>query len=118
MSRFVTEADVKVIHAEWWDEAETVTVRRYNIAQRDRMHGEILHVTGAVGQLTEVEVKAAQIPVLLAGIAEWTFERPNGKVAPVNQQWIGQLPADDADFIAKEIQEFNKARSPEEQEKF
>ena len=121
MSRFITENDVHEIQAPWWDEGESVTIRRYTVAQRDVMHTEILRIAGKVGELTEVEVKAAQVPVLLAGIKSWTFKKSNDDdagVAPVNRHWIGKMSGDDADFVAGAIRDFNLGRTAEEQEKF
>ena len=121
MSRFVTENDVREIRASWWDEGESVTIRRYTIAQRDAMHAEILKIAGRVGGLTEIEVKAAQVPILLAGIRSWTFkelDEADAKTAPVNRHWIGQMSGEDADFIADAIRKLNPGRTAEEQEKF
>jgi len=45
--RFVSANDVKVIQADWWDEGEQVTIRKFSIAQRDALNERIINITGA-----------------------------------------------------------------------
>lgn len=117
MGRFVT-GETKEIRADWWGEAENVTIREWTVGQRDKLNAEIIRVAGVAGEATEIEIRAAQVPVLIAGIAKWSFSSEDGKAVPVNRHWISQLKSEDADFIVSEIWELNRGRSAEEQESF
>ena len=122
MGTFVTKDDVKVLGTvEWpgWGTDETVTIQKYGVKDRDRLHEDILRVTGRAGsKLTEVEVSPAQIPVLLAGIRGWTLKGPDGELVPFNRDWVGRLDPEVADFLAEEIRELNKGWTEEEQTTF
>ena len=96
MGRFISDADVKTIHAPWWEEAdeerdlprEEVVIRRYTVLQRDQMNREIFKITGTAGGLSEIQVDAALLPILKAGIKSWTLRKPDGKIAPCNEHWL------------------------------
>ncbi len=118
MSRFITEPETKDIHADWWEEGESVTIRRYTGAGRDRLAKETIRVSATEEDEGRVEVSAEKIPRLLAGIKSWTFEDSNGKLMPVNRKWIGKLDGDDIDYIAAEIRTLNKGRTEEDQATF
>lgn len=119
MSRFVTEPEIKDICAPWWDQdTESVTIRRYSGAARDRLNKETIRVSATEDDEGRVEVSAEKIPIMLAGIKSWTFEDDNGKLMPVNRKWCGKLDPDDIDYIVAKIRELNKGRTAEEQATF
>jgi len=118
MSRFISTSDTKDIQAEWWNDGERVTIRKWTIAQRDALNDRILRVTGSgENNLTEMQIKAAQVPVLEAGIKSWTLE-DDGLLAQCNAANMGRLAPRDADFIVSAIWELNRAEPEEERESF
>lgn len=126
MGRFVSTSDVKVLTREdaaWWDEDEQVTIRRWTIGQRDRMNDAILKITGVQAEgsddvIPDLQVKAAQTPILEAGIKSWTFKDDDGRVVPLSTQNITRLNPRDADFIVSQIREFNRPPDEESVERF
>jgi len=123
MSRFIDSSDVKVIQAEWWDEGETVTIKRFSYGDRQRLAGLAtragtkLETGDAI--ITDVYVGRMNLAILEVGIVEWTLQ-DEGKVVKLNRQAIERLTDEDGDFILGEIQAFNprRRRSAEEQEFF
>lgn len=118
MGRFVDSQQTKTVRADWWDEDEYVVIRKYTVGAKDRMNAEMVRIAGMAGQVPEVVVQAATVPVLVAGIKEWNLCDNEGKPVPCTRQWISQLEPDDADFIADEIRAFNASRSDEEAQRF
>lgn len=113
--------NTKTIKDTTWLEHEEVVVRKWDTRRRDELNAEIIKVAGVAGEVTEITIKAAQIPVILAGVKSWTFTKddaPDGEKVPVNAHWAGQLDPDYTDFIVSEIWELNRGRSAEEQESF
>lgn len=113
--------DTKTIKDDAWLPHEEVEIRRWNTRQRDELNAEIIKVAGVAGEVTEVTIKAAQTPVILAGVASWSFTKddlPDGDRVPVNSHWVGLLDPDYADFIVSEIWELNRGRTAEEQDTF
>ena len=111
----------KTIKDTHWLDHETVEIRKWNTRQRDELNAEIIKVAGVAGEVTEVTIKAAQIPVILAGVKAWTFTKddtPEGEKVPVNAHWAGQLDPAYTDFIVSEVWELNKGRTAEEQAAF
>jgi len=117
--RFVSANDTKVIQADWWDEGEQVTIRKFSISQRDALNERIISITGASAEndVTQMQIKAAQVPVLEAGIKGWTFRNEDGKRVLSSPDNLGRLQPRDADFIAAEIWAFNR-REEEDLESF
>lgn len=121
MSRFVNTQQVKVIRKENWESWETVTVQRWTVRAKDAMNAELIKIAGTAGDIPEVVIQAATVPVLVAGIKTWTFTQTGGEdgaLAPVNRHWIGKLDPDDGDFIASEIYAFNGGATEEERQQF
>jgi len=123
MGRFVSASDTKAVQADWWEDWEEVTIRKWSISQRDALNEQIVRITGSSASeaVTDMQIKAAQVPVLQAGIKGWTFTEDgekDGKRVPVSPHWIEQLAPADADFIAAEIWAFNRRPDKEEQESF
>jgi len=117
--RFISANDTKVIEADWWDDDEQVTIRKWSIAQRDALNEHIINITGAStdDDVTQMQIKAAQVPVLNAGIKSWTFKDESGKRVLPSPENLGRLAPRDADFIANEIWAFNR-REEDELESF
>lgn len=109
MGRFVSTSDTTVIAADWWDDGEQVTIRKWSISQRDALNERIISITGASSgdEITQMQIKAAQVPVLEAGIASWTFADGGKRIMPSPEN-LGRLDPRDADYIASEIWAFNK----------
>lgn len=118
MSRFVTNQQTKVIRKESWAEDETVTIRRWTVGAKDKMNAEVIRAAGLAGEIPEVVVQAIAVPVLIAGIKEWTFCDDNGNPVPVNRHWLSKLDFEDGDFIASEIYAFNGGATEEERQQF
>lgn len=120
MSRFVSEAERKTIHAPWWDEDEEVVIKRLSYGDRQVLAGEATKVDLAAdgGRMTEVQVGKMNLAVLRMGIASWTLKGPDGTMPPVNGQWIYRLQDRDAEFILGEINAYNPRRSADEQAGF
>lgn len=122
MGRFVSTSDTRTVKAGWWEPWEEVTIRRWSIEQRDKLNAQIVRITGRGGDdPTEMELMAAQVPVLEAGIASWTFTEDgtqDGKRVLPSKQNISRLAPRDADYIVTEIWEFNKPPSEDEQNTF
>ena len=73
MGSFITGTELEVIRDEGWSEFESVTIREYTQGQKDTMDKEIIEMAGLVGQIPRVVMQSAAVPVLVAGIASWTF---------------------------------------------
>lgn len=116
MSRFVS-GETKTIAAPWWEEGEEVVIRRWDTVRLDALNEAILKITGMSGALSAIEIRAVNVPVLMAGIESWTFEE-DGKRVSVNRKWVGKLEPEDSSFISTEIWALNRRRSAEEQASF
>lgn len=115
MGAFITGTELKTIHADWWEDFETVTIREYNQLQKDTIEKENTEIEGVADAPLKMRLQSALIPVMVAGIESWTLTmngKKDGPVAPVNREWIGKLaPVDYSLFIVTEIRELNKGRS-------
>lgn len=119
MGRFITNQQTKVIQGESWiEDDEHVTIRRWTIGQRDKMNASMRRIAGQMGEIPEVVIRAAIVPVLIAGVKEWNFKDEQGNLIPVNEHWISRLDPDDADFIATEVYIFNGGATEEERQQF
>jgi len=121
MGSFVTGKEIEVIRDEFWEEFESVTIRKYSQGARDRMNAEIVSITGEGDDLPRVIIQAATVPVLEAGIVDWTFTQngeEDGAKAPVSREWINKLNPDYADFIVVAIRKLNEGRTPAEKQEF
>lgn len=121
MPRFVSADDVRTIHAEWWDEDETVTIKKLTYGDRQTIGKAAarLHFDEN-GKPLDSELGDINLVTLEVGIRSWTFTRENGKPAPCNRFWFEKLAPEDGEFILGAINDFNAApeRSEAEQEEF
>lgn len=134
MGRFRSASDVKVIQADWWDEDETVTIRRFGYGDRQYLSGKTMQARlspqglqeAQKGELAgldmEMSIEEMNLAVLERGIVRWTLQRDDESdvVAPLNRAWIEKLTEEDAEFILAEINAFNPSqrRTEEEQASF
>ena len=122
MPRFITDNDVKVIHAPWWEDGETVTIKKLTYGDRQRVGKAAIRLkVNAKGDLGDTELGDVNLTLLEIGVVSWTFTRPdNGKPLPVSRAWLEKLSEEDGDFILSEINAFNPTpkRSDAEQEEF
>ena len=127
MGRFV-EHEVKVIHAEWWDEEETVTIKRFAYGDRQRL-ASVAYKVGFVQQgdggqqefSADIAIGEMNLAILEIGIEAWTLKSSAGKAVPLRRSAIERLQDEDAEFILREINAFNpsrKRRTADEQANF
>ena len=122
MPRFISATDVKVIHAPWWDEGETVTIKKLTYGDRQKIGKTAIRLRfDKDGKVGDTELGDVNLTLLEIGIASWTFTRPdNGKLLPVSRPWLEKLSEEDGAYILEQINAFNPTpqRSDEEQEEF
>lgn len=122
MPRFISESDVKTIRADWWDEDEAVTIKKFSYGDRQKLAGAAVKMNiENERRISEVQIAEMNLMILQIGIVSWTFTRPyNDKAVPVSRHWIEQLDPKDAEFILGEINALNPSieRSADEQEEF
>jgi len=122
MPRFVTSDDVKVIRALWWEDGETVTIKKLTYGDRQKIGKAAVRLRlDETGKIDGTELGDINLTLLEIGIVSWTFTRPdNGKQLPVSRFWIEKLREEDGDFILSELNAFNTLpkRSDAEQEEF
>jgi len=127
MGRFV-EHETKVITADWWDEGETVTIKRFAYGDRQRLAG-VAYKVGFVQQgdgsqqefSADIAIGEMNLAILEIGIVAWTLKSSAGKVTPLRRSAIERLQDEDAEFILREINAFNpskKRRTADEQANF
>lgn len=105
--RFVNEADTKEIQAEWWEENEIVTIKKFSYGDRQKLDGAAIGGMNAGDTEVQMNLYEMQIIKLLSGIHSWTFEDQNGKVVPASREYIHSLNEKDGDFIEQAIDEYN-----------
>jgi len=109
----VNEADTKVIKADWWEDGEQVTIKKFSYGDRQRLDGAAIRDMDAGDNKMRMDLYEMQMIKLESGIHSWTFKDQNGKVAPVTREYIHSLSERDGDFIEKAIDEYN----PQEDQK-
>jgi hypothetical protein len=126
MPRFIID-ETKEIQAPWWDEDETVVIKKFSYGDRQKLAGSAVRIdlvdsgNGKPEALTDVQVATMNLAILELAIVDWTFRHPTtGKKIPVRRQWIEALSEEDGDFILAEINAYNprRKRSKEEQASF
>jgi len=120
MARFVS-VETHEVRAEWWDEGETVSIRKLSYLDRQYISAEAtLYTRGEENghRVIGVDTEAMDRAILERGIASWTLRDENGKAAPLTRSAIERLSLEDGRFIVNAIHEYNPRRSAAEQEGF
>jgi len=118
MAHFIEEQ--RTIHAPWWEEGESVTVRRFTWYDEQVISEQATEIVpddegGARVQVNRADWHAARME---RGIVEWTLRDAEGERVPCTPERIRALSAQDGDFIYQAIRELNERRSAEEQAGF
>jgi hypothetical protein len=125
MSRF--DLITQEVHADWWEEGETVVIKERSYYDQQRMAGMSIRKGGldvdalkatatSNGQsaaesemLKSFSIEDFSIITMLVSIASWTFEE-DGRPVPVTLANIQRLSQRDGDFIMEAITELNPTR--------
>ena len=110
----------EVIHADWWEEGETVTIRLIPYVEQERlatagMRPDRLLPTdeseaqSVMDKLTigDMDIGRMRLARLKAGIESWTFADEKGKAYPVDDTHLNLLDGPDGTFIMGEIDRLN-----------
>lgn len=116
--------ETDVIHAPWWDEDETVTIRRH------LMHGMQKAIQQAYAASADrsaiipgdpTSIKIDPVKALegveasrLRWIVSWTLKDASGGLLPLEQASIDTLVEEDIDFIDAEIEKRSGGMTEEE----
>ena len=115
MAKFEREA--KTIHADWWTKREDGTplevceIRRFGYGDEQILQGAMVRISEDDNLTLEWSgdvFARMNLNVLKRGIKSWTDEE--GVSIPVTDEAMEALNSEDADFILKEIQAFNRGR--------
>ena len=105
--RFLMNAE-RVIRADWWDEGETVTIRKLSWSDVQTIFGKSAEVQNSGSQAqVSFRIDSYNKEILKRGIKAWTFLGENGVPVPITDDFLNLLSAEDGNFIQKEISEFN-----------
>ena len=122
MPRFVSNDETKVIRAPWWDEDETVTIKRLTYGDRQKVSKAAVRMRfDGDGKPLDTELGDINLTIMQLAIVSWTFTRAEtGKPVPCNRFWFERLTEEDGDFILSEINAFNPTpqRTEAEAEEF
>ena len=122
MTHFVTDADRKEIHADWWADGETVTIKLFTYVDKQRIFERSLASTpvkddeGSLRFRMDSALHAES--TLVMGIVGWTFTDDNGELIPCDSEHKCALNNRDGLFIYGEIERYNEERSGEAAESF
>lgn len=109
MSRF--DRTTKTIHAEWWEEGESVTLQELTWGAQKAILSEIMGDTKITpGMSPELDINAAtrmQEMQMVEMVAGWTFTNGSGEPVPVDLEHLRQLAPKDAEFILAEMDGMN-----------
>ena len=114
MGRFVEASEVREARAEWWEPGETVTVKRFSFGDRQYLMAAAMGDSArvkkgdAAGDVSvSVRIEHMNLAILKRGIARWTLKLADGSTAPLTAEVIASLREQDANFILKEISDYN-----------
>jgi hypothetical protein len=115
MSRF--DLRTETVHAEWWEDGETVTLKELTHGEQHAINRRILGrqqinvgKKSAGMQMELGNSMDAQEAILLAHIVSWTFTDSKGVLVPVTAENVNRLPQRDTDFILEEIDRLTPSR--------
>ena len=122
MNHFITDADRREIHADWWAEGEFVTIKLFSYVDKQRIWERSLvglPERDADGNTRFRMDSALHAEVtLVMGIVDWTFTDDGDVPVPCTSDKKCALSDADGRFIFREIQAYNEERSAEAQESF
>jgi hypothetical protein len=120
MGRF--DLKTETIHADWWDEGETVTITQLTWAQKQDLQKYAMRdivmpnskreARNRQIKYTDADWKSLAVQTMLAAIVAWTFTQ-NGSVMSVNQEAVEKLSEEDGDFIMEAVDALNPERDDE-----
>ena len=116
MGRFDSSAKTKEIKAEWWDDGEAVTIKRFTWGEEQRLEAALLMGGAQIGLSNAAEAKigatfdlAGQAMLKMElGIVSWTFKDAAGTAHQLNRDMISKLDTRDGNFIIAEIDKYNQ----------
>ena len=117
---FVDLAATREIHADWWPEGETVTIRPFSWSDEQRISERSTTVDrsdpeNVVVHYDNVAWNEARLDIAVTG---WTFQDESGQPVPCTAEARRRLCRQDVVFILREIQDLNKERTADEQRNF
>jgi hypothetical protein len=122
MGHIITGADRKDIHADWWDDGETVTIKRFSYVD------ELFIAThSTVGEPEMDDFGDMRVRIdrslwvearLMRGIVAWTLEGEDGEALPCSDGNKARLNDRDGRFIHSAIADLNRERSEQDQASF
>jgi len=117
---FVDVAATREIHAEWWPEGETVSLRPFTWLDEQRISERSTTVdrSDPDNVLVQVDNTAWNEARLDLGVVDWTVSDAQGNTVPCTAANKRRLGRKDALFILGEIQDLNKERTADEQRSF
>jgi hypothetical protein len=123
------DGETQVIHAEWWPEGWTVTVKELSYADTKRLATAGIKATKKLPKskkegaqmavsltMGDTDIEQLKRLTMLAAIVSWTLCNGDGKPMPLNETSIRRLRARDGDFIEEAIGALNPDRSDEFQD--
>lgn len=122
MTHFITDADRKEIHADWWADGETVTIKLFTYVDKQRIFERSLVGTPETDEKGNTRFRLDSAlhaeATLVLGIVGWTFADADGQPVPCDSEHKCALSNRDGLFIYGEIQGYNEERSGEAAENF
>ena len=107
MGRFVSSVDTKKIRAEGWEDGEEVIIKKFSYGDRQKLESSAVGDVSTDAKSMNMDLYEMQMVKLESGIQSWTFKDEQGKLAPVNREFIHKLSEGDGNFIEKAIDEYN-----------
>ena len=121
-------SETESIHAEWWDESETITIRRclshsmQRAIQRDYADSADRSALNP-GDPTSIKIDPMKAldsleTARLRWMVSWTLKDTQGELLPLNQASIDSLAEEDIDFIDAEIGKRSQGMTEAQEEAF
>lgn len=116
MAAFVNQLETVTLHAPTWENYETVVVKKkMSMADEEWISNQFTKLKSN-GEL-DASLGSVKLKTLVRMIVSWTFAE-NGQPMPVNEQNVGRLAKEYADYIYENINSNNQPMTAQEQESF
>ena len=116
MAAFVNHLETVTLHAPTWENYETVIVKnKMSMADEEWISNQFTRMNKN-GEL-DASLGSVKLKTLVRMIVSWTFAE-NGAPVPLNEQNVGRLAKEYADYIYEQINANNQPMTVEEQESF